>query len=185
MKKFGGPGFLYHQTLVKLWGLLTLRLADSAVIPLYPSDYSAELAKYADKLTKYAAPHSFPELERAIGKLQKTTRRFERKRQRLESRLSEYKSLDDIPTVLAKRLAKANNRLTYFERGFIDPKGIEGRNWFKHVVYAPGLWTGYSSQVFPAIADGIDAKDYAQARYAEERASWAIHQASKRLKDDY
>ncbi|KAG2215545.1 hypothetical protein INT46_000351 [Mucor plumbeus] len=185
MEKFGDPEFLYHQTLVKLWGLLTIRLADSAVLPLYPSDYSAELAKYADKLTKYAAPHSFPELERAIDKLQKTTRRFEHKRQRLESRLSEYKSLDDIPTVLAKRLAKANNRLTFFERGFIDPEGIEGRNWFKHVVYAPGLWTGYSSQVFPAIADGIDAKDYAQARYAEERAAWAIHQASKKLKDDY
>jgi N-acetylated-alpha-linked acidic dipeptidase len=86
---------------------------------------------------------------------------------------------------LAKRLARTNNRLAYFERGFTDPEGIQGRSWFKHVVYAPGLWTGYSSQVFPAIADGIDANDYAQARHAEERAAWAIRQASRRLKDDY
>ncbi|KAI8647129.1 hypothetical protein BD408DRAFT_439616 [Parasitella parasitica] len=185
MEKFGDPEFLYHQTLVKLWGLLTLRLADSAIIPLYPSDYSSELGKYAKTLTDLAAPHTFPELERAIDKLQKTTRRFERKRQRLEKRLAEYKSIDDIPSVLSKRLDKANNRLIYFERGFIDSEGIEGRSWFKHVVYAPGLWTGYSSQVFPAIADGIDAKDYARARYAEERAARAIHEASKRLKDDY
>lgn len=185
MEKFGDPEFLYHQTLVKLWGLLALRLADSAVLPLYPSDYSAELVKYAEKLTEFAAPHTFPELERAIDKLQKTTRRFEHKRQRLENRLSEYKSLDDIPSVLAKRLAKVNNRLTFFERGFIDPEGIQDRNWFKHVVYAPGLWTGYSSQVFPGIADGINAKDYTQARYAEERAAWAILRASRRLKDDY
>ncbi|OAD06560.1 hypothetical protein MUCCIDRAFT_139358 [Mucor lusitanicus CBS 277.49] len=185
MEKFGDPEFLYHQTIVKLWGLLALRLADSPVLPLYPADYSAELAKYVDRLTEFAAAHTFPELESAVDKLQKTTRRFQHKRQRLEERLAEYKSLDDIPSVLAKRLARTNNRLTFFERGFIDPEGIQGRNWFKHVVYAPGLWTGYSSQVFPAIADGIDAKDYTQARHAEERAAWAIRQASERLKDDY
>ncbi|KAL0137033.1 hypothetical protein V8B55DRAFT_1393706 [Mucor lusitanicus] len=184
MEKFGDPEFLYHQTIVKLWGLLALRLADSPVLPLYPADYSAELAKYVDRLTKFAAPHTFPELERAVDKLQKTTRRFQHKRQRLEERLAKYKSLHDIPSVLAKRLARTNNRLTFFERGFIDPEGIQGRNWFKHVVYAPGLWTGYSSQVFPAIADGIDAKDYAQTRHAEERAAWALRQASKRLEDE-
>ncbi|KAL9542508.1 hypothetical protein MBANPS3_008580 [Mucor bainieri] len=185
MEKFGDPEFLYHQTIVKLWGLLALRLADSPVLPLYPTDYSAELAKYVDRLTEFAAPHTFPELESAVDKLQKTTRRFQHKRQRLEERLAGYKSLDDIPSVLAKRLARTNNRLTYFERGFIDPEGIQGRTWFKHVVYAPGLWTGYSSQVFPAIADGVDAKDYAQARHAEERAAWALRQASRRLTDDY
>ncbi|EPB82893.1 hypothetical protein HMPREF1544_10364 [Mucor circinelloides 1006PhL] len=110
---------------------------------------------------------------------------IQHKRQRLEERLAEYKSLDNIPSVLAKRLARTNNRLTFFERGLIDPEGIPGRNWFKHVVYAPGLWTGYSSQVFPAIAEGIGAKDYAQTRHAEERAAWAIRQESKILKNKY
>ncbi|KAI7906586.1 transferrin receptor-like protein [Cokeromyces recurvatus] len=60
-------------------------------------------------------------------------------------------------------------------------EGIKGREWFKHVVYAPGLWTGYSSQVFPAIVEAIDAKDKDQIKYTEERAVLAIQQATKSL----
>jgi hypothetical protein len=184
MEKFGDPQFLYHQTMVKLWGLLALRLSDSPVLPLYPSDYTTELVKYADVLTAYAAPHSFPQLNDALEALEETTRKFEHKRQRLEERLAEYDSLDEAPVKLLKRLNKLNHRLTKFERGFIDQEGIKGREWFKHVVYAPGLWTGYSSQVFPAIADGIDAGDYAQARHAEQRAALSIRAAAAWLKAD-
>ncbi|KAI8647132.1 hypothetical protein BD408DRAFT_409248 [Parasitella parasitica] len=182
MEKFGDPGFFYHQTLVKLWGLLTLRLSDSAVLPIYLTDYSAEIVKYAAEIADMAAPHTFPDLEIAIGKLQKITRHFERQRQHLEDSLAEYKSLDSIPSGLVKRLATVNDRLAFFERGFIDPDGIKGRDWFKHVIFAPGLWTGYASQVFPAIADGIEAKDYVQAHHAEERAIWAIGKTSNNLK---
>ncbi|CAO3620501.1 unnamed protein product [Mucor hiemalis] len=184
MEKFGDPQFLYHQTLVRLWGLLTLRLADSTVLPIYPGDYAKELITYANKLTAYAAPHTFPQLSEALEKLERSARKFERKRQRLEERIAEYDSLDKVPGVLLKRLEKLNYRLTKFERGFIDPEGIKGRDWFKHVIYAPGLWTGYSSQVFPAIADGIDAKDFVQARHAEERAALSIRKAADWLKAD-
>lgn len=184
MEKFGDPQFLYHQTMVKLWGLLAVRLADSPVLPIHPSDYSAELLSYADTLASYAAPHTFPKLTEALEKLEKTARRFEHKRQRLEARLAEYESLDKVPIKLLDRLNRLNYRLTKFERGFIDQQGIQGREWFKHVVYAPGLWTGYSSQVFPAIADGIDAKDFTQARHAEERAALSILQAAEWLKAD-
>ncbi|CEP11414.1 hypothetical protein [Parasitella parasitica] len=184
MEKFGDPGFLYHQTLVKLWGLLALRLSDSTILPIYPSDYSTEIAKYAVEIADMAAPRTFPDLDLAIGKLQKITRHFERQRQHLENSLAEYKPLDDIPSDLVKRLATINDRLAFFERGFIDNEGIKDRDWFKHVIFAPGLWTGYASQVFPAIADGIEAKDYAQALHAEARAVWAIEQAFNSLKDE-
>ncbi|KAG2234469.1 hypothetical protein INT48_004848 [Thamnidium elegans] len=185
MVKFGDPQFLYHQTLVKFWGLLTLRLSDSAALPIYPADYTAELTKYLGTLHTLAIPHTFPQLGQAIKKLEKTVRRFEHRRQRLESRLAEYDSLDKTPHNLVKRLNKLNNRLTHFERGFIDPEGIKGREWFKHVVYAPGLWTGYSSQVFPAIVDGLDENDMEQTRYAEQRASQSILKAAEWLKEDF
>ncbi|RCI05118.1 hypothetical protein CU098_010920 [Rhizopus stolonifer] len=183
MEKFGDPQFLYHQTLVKIWGLLTLRLADSTIIPLYPSDYYKELRKYSESLTSSASPHSFPRLDSALDTLEKTTRRFERRRQRLEKRLQDSSVHTD--SNLLKRINQANNRLTFFERGFIDQEGLKGREWFKHVVYAPGLWTGYSSQVFPAIAESIANHDYVRVRQAEEHVAAAIREASERLKDDY
>ncbi|KAG1233890.1 hypothetical protein G6F68_019019 [Rhizopus microsporus] len=70
-----------------------------------------------------------------------------------------------------------NQRLTQFERSFIDPEGIKGREWFKHVVYAPGLWTGYSGQVFPAISEAFDEKNIPLARQAESKAAQCVQNA--------
>lgn len=184
METFGDPDFLYHQTMVRIWGLLALRLADSAILPIYPSDYTAELIKYVENLTSFAAPHTFPQLGAALEKLEKTIRRFEHRRENLEAHVSQFDSLDRLPSVLVKRLNKVNYRLANFERGFIDQEGIKGREWFKHVVYAPDLWTGYSGQVFPAIVDSIKENDYAQARNAEVRAALSIREAAQWLKSD-
>ncbi|KAG2200181.1 hypothetical protein INT47_009819 [Mucor saturninus] len=182
MEKYGDPEFLYHQAMVRVWGLLALRLADSAILPIYPADYTSELGNYIESLTHASAPHTFPQLGEALKKLEKTVRRFESKRERLESRISEFESLDRLPSVLVKRLTKINHRLANFERGFVDQEGIKGREWFKHVVYAPGLWTGYSGQVFPAIVDSMEVHDFEQVRHAEERAAISIRASAEWLK---
>lgn len=49
---------------------------------------------------------------------------------------------------LAKAITKVNNAYKHFEQQFLFKDGLDGRNWFKHVVYAPGLWTGYSGGKF-------------------------------------
>uniref|UniRef100_L2FB14 Glutamate carboxypeptidase 2 n=1 Tax=Colletotrichum fructicola (strain Nara gc5) TaxID=1213859 RepID=L2FB14_COLFN len=49
------------------------------------------------------------------------------------------------------------------ERNFLYPGGLDGRSWFKHVVFAPGLWTGYAGAVYPGLQESIDAKDYINA----------------------
>ncbi|MBE3044661.1 M28 family peptidase [Candidatus Bathyarchaeota archaeon] len=45
-------------------------------------------------------------------------------------------------------LTKSNLRYKKVERAFLYPGGLDGRHWFKHVVFAPGLWTGYSGGEF-------------------------------------
>lgn len=45
---------------------------------------------------------------------------------------------------LGYEVRKVNTKYKYLERDFLYPEGLDGRPWFKHVVYAPGLWTGYS-----------------------------------------
>ncbi|KAK4521357.1 uncharacterized protein ATC70_011972 [Mucor velutinosus] len=178
MEKYGDPGFYYHQALVKLWGLLALRLSDSPVLPLYLNDYSAEIAKYTAEITDLAAPQTFPELKVAVNNLQSVTGDFEEYRQGIEKLISQYESLDDIPLKLSKDMKKVNDHLAFFERGFIDPKGNKDRDFFKHVIFAPGLWQGYAAQIFPAIADGIENNNRKQARQAGKRAAWAIEQTA-------
>jgi len=50
------------------------------------------------------------------------------------------------------------------ERQFLYEKGLDQRSWFKHVVFAPGLWTGYAGAVFPGLTEAIDGKDYGNAQ---------------------
>ena len=41
-------------------------------------------------------------------------------------------------------LVKVNKAYKYFDRNFLFSGGLDNRSWFKHVVFAPGLWTGYA-----------------------------------------
>ncbi|CAM1504106.1 Fc.00g016970.m01.CDS01 [Cosmosporella sp. VM-42] len=61
---------------------------------------------------------------------------------------------------LGLTIVKVNKKYKYLERSFLFEGGLDNRNWFKHVVFAPGLWTGYAGAVFPGLQENIDAKDY-------------------------
>ncbi|KAF8165479.1 Zn-dependent exopeptidase [Crassisporium funariophilum] len=55
----------------------------------------------------------------------------------------------------AKRVARANQKLIAFERGFISEDGIKDREWYKHLGVAPGKWLGYGATTFPALTEAI------------------------------
>lgn len=185
MDTFGDPGFYCHQTLVKIWGLLALRLAESTILPISPGDYADTLTEYAKELPAYsttAQSKGFPILKNAALRLVNVADTYEKSLQSLKQDIQIFTERNErLPKELAKAVTLANKRLTYFERGFLDPQGIKDRTWFKHVVYAPSLWSGYSSQVFPALIEAMDAGDYDMARHTEKRIAQCIDNASQRL----
>ncbi|ORE09673.1 Zn-dependent exopeptidase [Rhizopus microsporus var. microsporus] len=183
MEKFGDPTFEYHAAMTKIFGLLALRLADDLVLPMHPIDYSTELQSYVHKLHAYTAPHTFPTLKKSVHTLLKTAAAFETSMAQLNEKLKKFNQDDDkkLAAKWSKRVEKMNQRLVQFERSFIDADGIAGREWFKHVVYAPGLWTGYSGQVFPAISEAFDDKNMSLARRAESKAAKCVQKAQEAL----
>jgi N-acetylated-alpha-linked acidic dipeptidase len=48
-----------------------------------------------------------------------------------------------------------NDRIQKAERGFLDPLGLPGRPWYKHLVYAPDEWAGYKAEMFPTLRDTL------------------------------
>ncbi|KAI9047592.1 hypothetical protein LZ554_008305 [Drepanopeziza brunnea f. sp. 'monogermtubi'] len=77
---------------------------------------------------------------------------------------------DDIPwwkwyskLKLYYQIRQVNDKYKFIERQFLHEEGLDGRPWFKHVVFAPGLWTGYAGAVFPGLVESIDDKDYENA----------------------
>lgn len=45
-------------------------------------------------------------------------------------------------------IRKTNSTYKTLERNFLFEGGLDGRPWFKHVVFAPGRWTGYAGGKF-------------------------------------
>jgi N-acetylated-alpha-linked acidic dipeptidase len=79
------------------------------------------------------------------------------------------------------RIRKVNDKYKFLERQFLYEKGLDGRPWFKHIIFAPGLWTGYAGAVFPGLDESIAAADYINAQRWIEIIETSIFKAAKSL----
>ena len=53
------------------------------------------------------------------------------------------------------------------EQALTDPDGLPGRGWYKHMIYAPGLLTGYDVKTVPGVREAIEQRRWDEAnRYA-------------------
>jgi N-acetylated-alpha-linked acidic dipeptidase len=41
--------------------------------------------------------------------------------------------------------------------------GLPGRDWYKHLIYAPGLYTGYGVKTLPGVREAIEENHWDQA----------------------
>ncbi|KAI7851318.1 hypothetical protein BDC45DRAFT_516272, partial [Circinella umbellata] len=187
MEHFGDPTYEYHQNMVRIWGLLALRLSSDTLLPMSPLDYSRELSIRVATMADDQGCATLPELSAAVNALHETTINFNHKLLQLQKKLQKHE-LDIFKhkkkhKKIMKKVVKYNERLAQFERGFIDPVGLPGREWFKHIVYAPGLWTGYQAEMFPSIVEAIDQGASPRfTREMEERAARFIESARSLLK---
>jgi N-acetylated-alpha-linked acidic dipeptidase len=78
-------------------------------------------------------------------------------------------------------LDKANLSLLQVERNFLLDKGLPGRAWFRHAIFAPGVYTGYKAVVLPGVREAVDRKDWAAARRQLELVREALARATATL----
>lgn len=147
MDKYGDPGWHSHVVITQLWGLLTAALATPSILDMNVTEYTQSLHEYVktaqDRYQAALIPDhiSFDKLLDVVETLTETAQNFE---------------ADIRPEQDAKKI---NQIYKKFEKTFLHPDGLEGREQFKHVIFAPGIWTGYSGSTLPGIVEGIDAKD--------------------------
>jgi N-acetylated-alpha-linked acidic dipeptidase len=80
------------------------------------------------------------------------------------------------------KLARINDALMNAERQFIDQRGLRGRAWYKHQIYAPGIYTGYAAQPLTDFRQGLDDRSGANAKEGLERIVEAVKRATTTLK---
>ncbi|HEV3485573.1 MAG TPA: M28 family metallopeptidase [Vicinamibacterales bacterium] len=153
---FSDKDFTFGATLARLIGTALLRLADADVLPFEFRSTARTLREYVDDLDQGEAKKQlrFAPLRAAIERLEAAASRFEQSASRVRSmRTKDRAALQGLNRVLYQS-----------ERAFRHEDGLPGRDWFKHLAYAPGLYTGYGVKTLPAIREGIEQGNWDDAR---------------------
>jgi N-acetylated-alpha-linked acidic dipeptidase len=62
---------------------------------------------------------------------------------------------------------KLNALLQGMEQRLTDARGLPGRDWFRHFIYAPGILTGYGVKTLPGVREALEGNRWDEAnRYA-------------------
>jgi N-acetylated-alpha-linked acidic dipeptidase len=64
---------------------------------------------------------------------------------------------------IAAKLGVLNRDLIDSERRLTNADGLPHRPWYKHLLYAPGVYSGYGAKTVPGVREGIELKRYAEA----------------------
>jgi N-acetylated-alpha-linked acidic dipeptidase len=67
------------------------------------------------------------------------------------------------------------------ERGFLLPKGLPNRPWYRHAIYAPGQYTGYAAVVIPGVNEAIDRGDVETTREQLDILAEALRRVARTL----
>jgi N-acetylated-alpha-linked acidic dipeptidase len=169
--KFADPTFVYEQEMARIFGLQVIRMADADVLPYDYEAYGKEIGAYIEVARKKAEGKLgsskvdfFPAVEAA---------------KRLTEAGSAVASMQKNADRNAKNL---NAALRNAERAFLLPNGLPNRPWYRHAIYAPGVYTGYAAVVIPGVNEAIDEADVSRTRQQLVELTRALDLAAKMLR---
>jgi N-acetylated-alpha-linked acidic dipeptidase len=186
---FSDNEFIYSRALAQTIGSMVMRFADADVLPYQFTDFADTMKKYDDDLKKllkdqqdeandtnqkldegvYSATSdprhptlpppraevppfiNFAPIDNALAALTRAADRYQKaaKSLRAASGSTNFAALNQL-------LLQSERRLTLDE-------GLPRRPWYKHMIYAPGWYTGYSPKTMPGVREAIEEKRYADA----------------------
>ncbi|HWX81778.1 MAG TPA: transferrin receptor-like dimerization domain-containing protein [Steroidobacteraceae bacterium] len=209
-RRFVDPTFEYGVALAKVAGRIMLRASQAELIPVRETDFASSVAGYADELHKLSenmrgktrelnklldddayklaanpekprAPPpradevpflNFSELDNAVQKLEQSAKAFDKEYARLDA---------SNDAALNGERERVNSTLSILEQSLTDPHGLPGRDWYQHMIYAPGAHTGYGVKTLPGIREAIEERRWEEANQYIGVVSRALNAYSTRL----
>ncbi|HJZ78287.1 MAG TPA: transferrin receptor-like dimerization domain-containing protein [Vicinamibacterales bacterium] len=174
-KKYIDPQFKYSVLATELTGVGLLRLVDAEILPFDYEAYGSQVVEYVNDIEQQAAKASADGAKRIdFAGMKEAAEAFARAgaaaRAHADALLARAPaSGEPAPDAAADaELARVNRALMMAERDLIEPAGLPDRPWYRHVIYAPGLYTGYGVKTIPGVREAVDAGNYTRA--AEQAA---------------
>jgi N-acetylated-alpha-linked acidic dipeptidase len=112
---------------------------------------------------------NFADLDNAVERLRASAGAFDARYKRLVAD-------DDAPNQ-----GRLNAALAGVEQALTDPRGLPGREWYQHMIYAPGMHTGYGVKTLPGIREAIEERRWDEANQYIGVVARALNAYSARL----
>jgi N-acetylated-alpha-linked acidic dipeptidase len=200
---FADTDFVYGRALSQTVGTAVIRLADAGLLPFQFGDFTDTVRTYIDELKKLDAdqraqieevnreldegvfaaeadprklsvppprspvpPHlNFAPLENGIDALTRSAQKYDAARSK----------------ATPSNIQAVNAKLIESERRLTDSAGLPGRPWFRHMIYAPGFYTGYGVKTIPGVREAIEQKRWQEADEQIQRAGTILMKESDLL----
>jgi N-acetylated-alpha-linked acidic dipeptidase len=208
---FSDTNFVYGRAMAQTVGTSVMRLADAQVLPFDFTNFADTVGIYAKELQKLLAdkqdeirernqeieegmfkatfdprrptvapekaevpPHlNFAPMQNALDSLTRTSKHYQQSLSAVQPNLDNEN--------FAAQLRVLNRELMETERRLTNPDGLPRRPWYKHLLYAPGVYSGYGVKTVPGVREGIEQKRYAEAEQEIVRVSKALEDDSSQI----
>lgn len=178
-KKYIDPQFTYSVLAAQVTGVALLRLADAEVLPFDYEAYGTQILEYVGEIEQQASRASAEGARKVdFAGLRSAADAFAKAGAGARSRAE---SLLGSASTAPQDLATMNHRLIMAERDLIEPAGLPDRPWYRHVIYAPGLYTGYGVKTIPGVREAVDAGNYTRAAEQAAIVIRALQRATRTL----
>jgi N-acetylated-alpha-linked acidic dipeptidase len=193
--------FVYGRALAQTAGTAVIRLADADILPFQYANLADTVRSYDEELQQllkkkreevaernreigdgvFAAindprrPQAIPKTEPPPPALD-----FTPLSRSIETLARRAVAVDEARTAALKKtlspaaLAAINMKLAQSEQQLLDAAGLVHREWFKHLLYAPGFYTGYGVKTVPGVREAIEQAQYDAAPAEIARAGKAL-----------
>ncbi|KAF1976474.1 Zn-dependent exopeptidase [Bimuria novae-zelandiae CBS 107.79] len=166
LERFGDVGFEKHRAMARLWGVLAVRLAGTKIVPFKAADYAIAMCKDVEK---------FRDKDKLDMRcLQEAICNFGDAAARLDACATESIRATNQGINAEASLVAISQRYMKIERMFLAADGLPGRPWYRHIIYAPGLWMRYDGIAFPAVVECLAEDDLEGATRWIRRLSAAL-----------
>ncbi|XP_070538242.1 putative N-acetylated-alpha-linked acidic dipeptidase [Ptychodera flava] len=149
VETFYDPQFKYLQGMARMWIEVAWQLADSLILPFNCEDYGIRVKKMFDGFSGTDSAQkmrdrglSLDNFEDAVNTFKTTTAEFQT-------------SLGEINRKSPMEIRRVNDQLMSLDRAFVDPLGLPGRKFIRHVIFAPSSKDVYATAGFPGLIDAL------------------------------
>ena len=170
-EKFADPGFVYGAALSQVTTTMLLRLANAPLLPFEFGDFAATVRRYVAEIKKQSDTKvDFQAVLAELAKMETDAKAY-------EAAAKGAASLDNA------RLRSVNEALYETERALILPKGLPKRDWYRHQIYAPGLYTGYGVKTLPGIREAVEAARWDEAKTEAQNVVTVLKHLNDRIEE--